>query len=67
MRTERKRGTGEELRLLRRSLDLTQWDVAARAGVSQPTIVRAEAGQPVGADTLTRIAKALTEFQRERR
>jgi predicted transcriptional regulator len=59
---------GAEVRRVRRSLDLTQWDLAALAQVSQATIVRAERGLPTGAAVLQRILAALlaAEAQRKR-
>jgi transcriptional regulator with XRE-family HTH domain len=39
---------------------LTQGQLAALSGVSEPTIIRAESGKTVGALTATKLARALS-------
>lgn len=47
------------LERLRRELDLDQKELAARAGVAQSTVSRAEAGGKLTADTALALARAL--------
>ena len=56
---ERKR-IGERIRQLRTERGISQVELAEKAGLSQPHIVRIEQGRySVGLDTLQAIAKAL--------
>jgi len=54
-----KEALGAQLRQARCALDLTQWNVAKLAGISQTSVVKAERGRPVSDDVLRRIADAL--------
>lgn len=47
------------LERLRRELDLDQKELAARAGVAQSTVSRAEGGGKLTADTALALARAL--------
>jgi transcriptional regulator with XRE-family HTH domain len=53
------RGVGRRLRARRMATDLTQSQLAKRAGVSRPTVVRMESGGNVGVEPLVRVAMVL--------
>jgi transcriptional regulator with XRE-family HTH domain len=59
------RGIGERLRDRRTAAALTQGELAKRAGVSRPVVIRIEAGENIGLEPLLRLAgvlDALNEF-----
>ena len=57
---EARRRMGERIRQLRSERGISQVELAERAGLAQPHIVRIEQGRySVGLDTLQAIAKAL--------
>ena len=57
---EARRRIGERIRQLRKQQGVSQVELAEKAGLSQPHIVRIEQGRySVGLDTLQAIAKAL--------
>lgn len=62
---EARRRTAADLRRTRRALDLSQWDVAERAGCSQSSVAKAERGYPMAPELVRRIAAALLEFDAE--
>ena len=53
------RGIGQRLRDRRLAGGLTQDQLAKRAGVSRPTLIRMEAGGNIGLEPLVRVAMAL--------
>jgi transcriptional regulator with XRE-family HTH domain len=58
------RRQGLDLRRLRRALDLTQTEVAARANCSQASVNRAEGGgKRISPSLLERIAKVLIDAE----
>ena len=57
--------TGLAVRRARRAIDVTQIELARRAGVSQAAVHRAETGAPVSAEMLRRIIAALTLLDAE--
>ncbi len=57
------RGLGQRIRQRRIAADLTQSDLAKRAGVSRTTVTRIERGQNIGVDALVGIAVALDAGQ----
>jgi len=59
------REIGERLRDRRMASDLTQGELAKRAGVSRPVVIRIEAGENIGLEPLVRLAivlDAVAEF-----
>lgn len=52
-------GIGKDIRDARKDQDLTQEELAERAGVSRPTIARVETGGNISTGTLEKVAKAL--------
>lgn len=50
---------GPAIRAARKSYGWSQAELAERAGVSRPTIARAETGQDISTATLSKIARAL--------
>jgi transcriptional regulator with XRE-family HTH domain len=52
-------GIGKDIREARQSMDMTQHELAERAGVSRPTIARVETGSNISTGTLEKVAKAL--------
>jgi predicted transcriptional regulator len=55
-----------DIRKMRRDLELSQADVARAARISQMTVSKAERGKPVGSLTIRRIVVALLEARRTR-
>jgi transcriptional regulator with XRE-family HTH domain len=53
------RGIGRRLRARRMAAYFTQNQLAKRAGVSRPTVVRMESGENVGVEALVRVAMVL--------
>jgi len=53
------RALGRRLHDRRIAAELTQSQLAKRAGVSRPTVVRMESGQNIGVEPLVRVAMAL--------
>lgn len=53
------KGIGKDIREARKSLGLTQHELAAKAKVSRPTIARVETGSNISTGTLEKVAKAL--------
>lgn len=49
----------QQVRAARTSLGLTQSMLAAKAGVSRPSVARVEANEDVSTDTLSKISEAL--------
>ena len=62
---ERQRLAGV-IRRARRALDLSQWELARRAGGTQSRITKAEHARPVSAAHMRRILRALVDLDRER-
>jgi len=56
---------GEQVRWMRRALNLTQSEVATRAQCSQPSVARVERGEIVAPTLRQRIAAALVAFEAE--
>ncbi len=54
---------GNQAKALRIRRRITQAELAAAAGVGRKTIVRMEAGEPVGTDILVRVALALRSVE----
>lgn len=50
---------GQQIRKARDKQGLTQVELAAKAGVSRPTVARVEAGDDVSTATLEKVAAAL--------
>lgn len=53
------KGIGKDIRDARKSLGLSQHELAAAAKVSRPTIARVETGSNISTGTLEKVAKAL--------
>lgn len=53
------KGIGKDIRDARKSLGMTQHELAAAAKVSRPTIARVETGSNISTGTLEKVAKAL--------
>lgn len=53
------KGIGKDIRDARKSLGLSQHELAAEAKVSRPTIARVETGSNISTGTLEKVAKAL--------
>lgn len=56
---------GRRLRQARRGADVTQMELARRAGCAQSAVVKVEFGMPVTPDTLARIVAALRDLEAE--
>lgn len=52
-------GVGSQIRMARGMQGLTQAELAAKAGVSRPTVARVELGVAISFATLVKIADAL--------
>lgn len=53
------RGIGKEIREARERIGWSQEHLASKAGVSRPTVARAETGSNISTGTLEKIAEAL--------
>lgn len=53
------KGLGKAIQCARLGQGWSQTELAARSGVSRPTIARAERGEPVSMRTLSKLADAL--------
>lgn len=53
------RNIGNQLRIARKERGWSQTDLAEQAGISRPTVARAEAGEDISTANLSKIAEAL--------